>query len=244
MGTQTTSQGQVNELMLSDIIPQGVYWKIAEPWMWNTPVSEAEEALIARAVDKRKREFRAGRNCAHALFSEHNIKCAALLKGKQREPAWPSGWVGSISHTAGLCVVAIAPASAFISIGLDVEQATPLSDEIRDVICSPEEQDAITALKLKPGSKIAGYALDKLIFSAKESIHKTYFPLNYHTLDFLDARIDLCSKNHSFEAKIVKPEPKPLIPIHRLEGRYCFKQGYVASFIALKAQDANETLRT
>lgn len=220
--------------MLNEIIPQGVLWKVAEDWMWDTPVCDAEEALVSRAVEKRKREFRAGRNCAHALFSEAGIHCDALLKGKQREPAWPEGWVGSISHTNGLCAVAIAPKTLFLSIGLDVEQATPLGTDIQDLICSAGEQDQITRLLLTAGQIFASIPLSKVIFSAKESIHKTYFPLNYHTLDFLDARVDLDKDDLSFSATIIKPEPSQIHPLHTLNGRFCMKDGYVATFIALE----------
>lgn len=224
--------------MLTDIIPEGVLWKVAEDWMWNTPVCDAEEALVTKAVDKRKREFRAGRHCAHALFDEAGISCSALLKGKQREPNWPDGWVGSISHSNGLCVVAIAPKTAYLSIGLDVEQATPLGEDIINLICSPSEQDQITRLQLTAGQKLASIPLSKVIFSAKESVHKTYFPLNYHTLDFLDARIDLLHDDFRFEATITKPEPNPRHPLQRLHGRFCMKESFVATFIALDAATA------
>ncbi|MBA53135.1 MAG: hypothetical protein CMK89_01655 [Pseudomonadales bacterium] len=219
---------------LASLFPPGVLWKIAEDWMWETPLCPEEEALIAKAVDKRKREFRAGRNCAHELFKTANIHCNALLKGKQREPDWPEGWTGSISHTQGLCVVAIAPLTLFRSIGLDVEQATPLGDDIRSLICSAAEQDRLSRLTLMTGQDIASQPLDKVIFSAKESIHKTYFPLNYHTLDFLDARVDINTGDCSFEATIIKPEPAPKVPITTLRGKYCVGQSYLATFISLE----------
>lgn len=219
--------------MLSGIIPKGIFWKIAEDWMWETPVCSAEEALIEKAVDKRKREFRAGRNCAHALFKEHSIRCNALLKGVQREPAWPEGWVGSISHTKGLCAVAIAPNNLYRSLGLDVEQDTPLSADILNMICGPTEQDQFTQLSFSAGQNIASYPLDKVTFSAKESIHKAYFPLNHHTLDFLDARITLDAREPTFKASILSPEPNPKVPIDSLTGRYCVDKGYIATFIAL-----------
>ena len=220
---------------LGSLFPKDVIWKIADDWMWDTPLCPAEEALIVKAVDKRKREFRAGRNCAHKLFNAAGIECNALLKGKQREPDWPAGWVGSISHTQGLCVVAIADRSNFRSIGLDVEQATPLSDDVRNMICSAAEQDRLSRLAFMTGQELASKPMDKVIFSAKESIHKTYFPLNYHTLDFLDAQVDLNVGDSSFEATIINPEPSPQVPIKTLQGRYCIDQKYVATFIALEA---------
>lgn len=202
--------------------------------MWETKLCDAEEELIQKAVAKRKREFRAGRHCAHALLEEAGVQCNALLKGRQREPAWPHGWVGSISHSNELCVVAIAPSALYSGIGLDVEQASALGEDIVDLICSPAEQDQLTRQTLLSGQEFASAPLSKVIFSAKESIHKVYFPLNYHTLDFLDARVELDAGNGSFTAEILKPEPNPIVPIKSLEGKFCIENHYVATFIALK----------
>jgi 4'-phosphopantetheinyl transferase EntD len=220
--------------IFASIFPENVFFKIAAPWMWDTPVCSAEETLIAKAVDKRKREFRAGRNCAHALFEEHGIACDALLKGIQREPAWPEGWVGSISHTDGMCAVAIASQSHYLGIGLDVEQDTPLSDGVRKMICSPSEMDHINALKTENGHRFGSLALDKVNFSAKESFHKVYFPLNHHTLGFLDANVEFEPMDNAFTATILNPESAPTFPITTVRGRYCFVRGVVATFIALK----------
>lgn len=202
--------------------------------MWELPVSEPEEALIARAVDKRKREFRAGRHAAQALFQSLGINHPHLLKGKQREPAWPKGWVGSISHTDGFCAVVLASTDVAISIGLDVELSTPLNPELRELICRPEEMIQIDALKRQHG---AGLPLEKLIFSAKESIHKVYFPLNFHTLDFLDACIEVNWKEGSFCGRILNPEPAPLIPITHLQGRFMLKDRWIFTAIVLPADN-------
>ncbi len=215
--------------MLDSVFPADVQYCIAEPWMWETPVSAAEEALVERAVDKRKREFRAGRNAAHSLFRQVGADCPALLKGVQREPAWPAGWTGSISHTTGICMVALASTDRYASLGLDVEQASPLNPELVDLICRKEEQVRLRDLRQEIG---AHPALEKLVFSAKESVHKTYFPLNQHTLDFLDARIDLDWGRQAFTAHILNPEPNPRQPIRQLQGRFHFHQDWIVTCIA------------
>lgn len=220
--------------MLDTFFQPPLYYRVADAWMWETPVSPQEETLIERAVDKRKREFRAGRNAAHALFDSLGINHPHLLKGVQREPAWPDGWVGSISHTQGICVVIIASNSDALSVGLDVEQATPLNPELRDMICRPEEQAQIQQLRKEFG---ANPAYEKLIFSAKESVHKTYFPLNHHTLDFLDARIDLDWAQRTFTAHILNPEPRPKVSISSLEGTFLFHQDWIFTAIVHPAVD-------
>lgn len=203
--------------------------------MWETPVSAREEALIAQAVDKRKREFRAGRHAAHALFKQLGIEHPDLLKGVQREPAWPAGWVGSISHTTGFCAVILAPANEASSVGLDVELATPLSPELLDLICLPQELEQIALLRQQHDSQLP---YEKLIFSAKESVHKAYFPLNHHTLDFLDARIDLEWDSGTFLATVLAPGPTPKVPVRQLEGQFLFFKDWIITTIVLPASVA------
>jgi|SRR5690606_11759205 len=219
--------------MLAELLPAPVHYRIADRWMWETPATPREEALIERAVEKRKREFRAGRHAAHALFKRLGIDHPDLLKGAQREPAWPAGWVGSISHTDGLCAVALVDTGHAQGIGLDVELATPLNPELRELICRPEELAQINALRQQIG---AGWPLEKLVFSAKECIHKVYFPQNFHTLDFLDARIGLDWEQATFDAFILNPEPSPRIPISRLKGKFLFHQDWIFTAIVQPVQ--------
>ena len=218
--------------MLGRFFEAPLHYKIAEPWMWETPVCASEEQLVERAVDKRKREFRAGRHAAHFLFDQVGIDHPALLKGAQREPGWPTGWVGSISHTQGICIVILGSQLDFQSVGLDVELATPLNPELREMICRPEELRALNEIRKTTGTNLP---LEKLVFSAKESIHKTYFPLNQHTLDFLDARIELDWEQQRFTGSIVNPEPNPRHRISTLAGHFLFYRDWVLTCITLQA---------
>ena len=55
-----------------------------------------EEAVISRAVGKRRREFRTVRHCARRALTELGLPPAAVLPGERREPVWPPGVVGSL----------------------------------------------------------------------------------------------------------------------------------------------------
>src|SRR5690349_17676802 len=73
----------------------------------GTPTAEwldaGEAALVARGADKRRREFAGGRACARRALAALDAPSAALLVAAERAPAWPAGWVGSITHAAGYC---------------------------------------------------------------------------------------------------------------------------------------------
>lgn len=190
---------------------------VAESWMWETDAYPEEEAHITRAVTKRKREFRAGRHAARKALAELGHEHFPIKVGNHRQPLWPEGVVGSISHTDGYCVCAASGDDSIDAIGIDVELATPVDTSSLPIICSRNEIALIQLLQ--PQIQVP---LCKLIFSAKECVHKAYYPLNEHTLDFLDAEIRLDLDKQSFEARITNPETNPKHPISLLTGRFAF----------------------
>ena len=100
-----------------------------------------EQAAIIHAVDKRRREFMAGRTCARRAMVALGEQAAPIPQGKDRAPIWPQGVVGSITHTDTRCAVAVARvADGFCSLGLDIEPATPINPELLRIICVPEER--------------------------------------------------------------------------------------------------------
>ncbi|MCU7862108.1 MAG: 4-phosphopantetheinyl transferase, partial [Candidatus Thiodiazotropha sp. (ex Lucinoma kastoroae)] len=64
---------------LSSLFPPDVIIVKASNEMWSTPLCREEEQLIEGAVDKRQREFRAGRNAAHAALSQLNAPPGPIL---------------------------------------------------------------------------------------------------------------------------------------------------------------------
>lgn len=217
--------------MFNTLLPDAVLVSRAEAWMWDTPLCSDEEAIIARAVSRRQREFRAGRHCAHALLSRLGCASAPLLPGKQRQPQWPTGVTGSITHTGEQCYVAISRHPDVIGIGIDVEQREPLDHEVRHLILTPREQTMLNQLRPRPA-----YDPGKVIFSAKECIHKVYYPLNSHTLDFLDAEITLQPSDRTFTARIVQPAPRPQVDVIALQGRYHVTDELVYTAIVLRKE--------
>lgn len=207
---------------LSPAIKAGV----AEDWMWDTEVYPEEEALIARAVMKRKREFRAGRHTAHKLLETLGYEQFRLVSGDHRQPLWPDGIVGSVSHTQGYCVCAVAPQQHITGIGIDVEQTQPVDEASLPLICNRSELRMVELLQPE-----SAFPLCKLIFSAKECVHKVYYPLNGYTLDFLDAEISVNIEQRSFTAKILNPEKNPPHPIRVLDGHFHFDEQYVYTAI-------------
>ncbi len=147
------------------------------------PLAPEEAALVSpRAVEKRRRELRAGRVAAHQALAQAGAASASapILKGPRGEPLWPAGWVGAISHSDRVAAALVAPRTASAGVGLDVEQ---LDREV-----TPD----VAALVTRP-SELAWIGADSArflaVWSAKEAIFKATFPLAGVFLDFLDAEL-------------------------------------------------------
>lgn len=215
--------------MFASILPAYIRVVTAEEWMWNTPVAAEEEVVIQRAVEKRRREFRAGRHAAKRALSALEIHRFLLLPGKGREPLWPEGVVGALTHTGNYCAVAVASQKHCAGIGIDAEQCSPLKDELKPMICTPHELEWVAAQEAQ-----GLHWVSKLLFSAKESIHKIYYPLNTYTLDFLDAELSVDIDQHTFSARIIKPYASARVAIVELTGKFAVDQQNVYTAIHLQ----------
>jgi 4'-phosphopantetheinyl transferase EntD len=144
-----------------------------------------EAAVVARAVEKRRREFATGRALARSALERLGVPARAIPPGERGEPLWPDGVVGSITHCAGYRACAVAPASELVAIGIDAEPDEPLPPGVLESIARPEELRALGERRARE----PGVHLDRLLFSAKEAVFKTWFPLTGQRLGFEDATL-------------------------------------------------------
>ena len=134
--------------------------------------------LHGNVAPKRHDEFALGRYAARlALQKSGWDQFAPLLRKECREPAWPTGFVGSITHCGEWAAAAVARYAGIKSIGIDLEDARAVPvDQIIDLVCSEGERSMMAG----------GHAQQKFaaIFSAKEAAYKALFPLCHTFFDF------------------------------------------------------------
>lgn len=164
------------------------------------PLFPEEEALLARAVDKRRREFTTGRHCARAALRELGVAPVAILRGEKGEPLWPAGVVGSLTHCAGYRAAAVARAEDVVTMGIDAEPHEPLPDGILDQIAGPTEMAHLAELR-------DGCDWDRLLFCAKEATYKAWFPLARRWLGFHDAEVTIDPVGWTFSSRLLVPGP-------------------------------------
>jgi 4'-phosphopantetheinyl transferase EntD len=132
-----------------------------------------EEAVIAKAAGKRRREFTTARACARAALARLGLPPAAILPGLRGAPQWPARVVGSMTHCAGYRACAVAHDRDVLTIGLDAEPHDALPDGVLGAVASGDEQARLAALAIAA----PGVSWDRVLFSAKESVYKAWFPL-------------------------------------------------------------------
>jgi 4'-phosphopantetheinyl transferase EntD len=158
----------------------------------------SEAALVSKAVASRRFEFGTVRHCARQALRERGFEATAILPGAQREPVWPPGALGSLTHCPGYRAAAIARQTEVGGIGIDAESHGPLPAGVLESIALGEELRRIQLLRRHS----PGVHWDRILFSAKESIYKVWYPHSRERLTFEDASIDL-KQNGTFRAELV-----------------------------------------
>ncbi|MES2758530.1 MAG: 4'-phosphopantetheinyl transferase superfamily protein [Pseudomonadota bacterium] len=137
---------------------------------------------IARSVRKRQAEFFYGRVCARAALRHAGIGELAVGVGAAREPVWPAGAVGSITHSRTVAAALVLPASRFAGVGIDIEE--PIADaalgSMLETVVSAPELARMRALH----APLDLQAALTLVFSAKESFFKAAYGTVQRYFDF------------------------------------------------------------
>jgi 4'-phosphopantetheinyl transferase EntD len=209
------------------LFPDGVAFARAGPALAAEPLHAEEAKLAARMGAARREEFALGRACARHALAELGIRGVPVLRGSGREPRWPDGVIGSLTHTDGFCAAAAARRGALLSLGLDAESAPLSARAARRVLCE-DERTHLAALAASHGRDF-----ETLAFSAKESVFKAVFPLAGVRLTFRDAAIAVDPAAQRFSVTLV-PEHRGVLPRGAaLEGRYAFAEGCVVTSVVV-----------
>ncbi|GHJ10292.1 4'-phosphopantetheinyl transferase [Micromonospora humidisoli] len=181
---------------MRDLLPATVSVAVAGTADWVGELLPEERAgLGERAVERRRRDFTAGRVCARRAMTALGLPATPVPAAPNRAPVWPDGLVGTITHTRDYCAAAVARRADLRAVGMDAERQRDLNPGVRRMILHPEEEDRLARL---PG----GVNWPIVVFSAKETVYKVWHPVVGSWLDFLDASVDLDPDAGVFTARI------------------------------------------
>lgn len=141
---------------------------------------------FSRAVVKRKAEHLAGRLAAFYALQAHGIEHVAGT-GDRRQPLWPDGWYGSISHCGNRALATVAKTP----VGVDIEKiiAAGHCEEIAPGIIGAAERKVLEACGLDFPLGLT------LAFSAKESLYKALSFRLSHIPEFSAAEVIHCGSD-------------------------------------------------
>jgi 4'-phosphopantetheinyl transferase EntD len=189
--------------------------------------------LGTRAVPKRVQEFAAGRLCARKALAELGVRNFPVEVASDRQPVWPPGVVGSITHTEGFCAAVAADKKILSAVGLDSELAGSVKHELWRNLFRGSEVPWLNSL---PPSQQAAAAT--MLFSAKEAFYKCQYPLTREWLNFHDVWVEVpawgagqgvfnihANRGIAFERHAALP----------LQGRFILHDSFVTAGVGLPA---------
>lgn len=128
-----------------------------------------------------RRASGAARMIARQLLALEGVEDPVIERSASGAPLWPAGITGSLAHDDVMAVAVVARRAGIFSLGIDVEPAEPLPDEVAAIVPTP-------------GDVLAGIDQPlafRLLFSAKEAVYKASYPLDGKILGYEHIAVDL-----------------------------------------------------
>jgi 4'-phosphopantetheinyl transferase EntD len=210
--------------VICSLISGQIVIAIAEAADYDAPLHPLEARSVMRAVTSRRREFAAGRACARRALAGLGHPEGAIPVGARREPIWPPGIVGSITHTEGYCAAVTARAEQYRGLGIDAEQRRPVDSRTVAQFMTVAEMTRIPIVDDTP--------LPLLVFSAKEAFYKVFSPLFGTWLDYRDAEVSFDLDRGRFSVSLIGGQPLP----DALDCRFAVTPVHVFTAVLLPAR--------
>ncbi|OIJ93126.1 4'-phosphopantetheinyl transferase family protein [Streptomyces monashensis] len=223
--------------MFEELLPESVVVVEArsDDPLWDAPLYPEEAALVRRAVAKRRREFAAVRGCARRAMEKLGVPAQPVVSGERGAPVWPAGLIGSMTHCDGYCAAVLARDGDLASVGVDAEPHGPLPEGVGEAVLLPAESGRLARL----AARRPGVHWDRILFSAKESVYKAWFPLTRKWLNFSEADIILHPDPDGGDRGTLHAEllvPGPQVDGRRLQafdGQWVVRDGFVATSVVV-----------
>ena len=219
-----------NQPDIQQLFPEGVVTACCRIEDREAFLYPEERSAVARAIDKRKREFSTGRFCARRALEKLGLQPCCLPQRPDRSARWPEGIIGSLSHNRTWCGAVVARNDIMLGVGLDIETISRVSVNIQDKILTDNEIAWIAALSEDHRQRYRA-----LIFSAKEAVYKCIYPAYRFRMGFHDAQVYPDRHTDTFVIEIVDEEFSRPFAGKLLSGRYLIYDDSIFSGITLPA---------
>ncbi len=97
-----------------------------------------EAATITSRKDRMRDASGAARHVARGLLGQAGLPAAPILiLAASGAPVWPAGVIGSMAHDDAFAVAVVASEASFAGVGIDVEPAEPLAEDVAAIVRMP-----------------------------------------------------------------------------------------------------------
>lgn len=142
-----------------------------------------ERFAVTTRNPQARRASGAARHLARGLLEDIGYPGAIIGREKTGRPIWPAGIIGSLAHDDVVAVAAVSTNRAISAIGIDVEPATPLPDDLSSLVLKPNDD---------PGT-IDQHLAGRVIFASKEAVFKATCSLDGVLLEHDDITVNLAT---------------------------------------------------
>lgn len=143
-----------------------------------------EARSIASPLLRVRRASGAARALGRELLTRLGQAPSAIPKAESGAPLWPAGVVGSFAHDGDVAVAAVAHSRAFGAVGIDIEPAEALPEDLRELVVTLRERPRLHEDPFQ----------GRLLFAAKEAVYKAVAARDGLLLDYQDIDVDLATK--------------------------------------------------
>jgi enterobactin synthetase component D len=184
-------------------------------------------AQLAAAVEKRLADYLAGRIVGRHAMAALGFAPGDIAIGKNREPIWPKGISGSISHSDGqvACIATTQPAWLM---GIDVEKimVPTTAESVANQILNPDEKGMLVQISDSPSVSCT------VVFSAKETLFKALYPYAKVFFGFEAASIVSVRQGVAVSLQINRDLPAGFARSRQFEVTYAVYRGYVMTYLS------------
>jgi 4'-phosphopantetheinyl transferase EntD len=192
----------------------------------ESTLHDVERTAVSRAVDKRVREFAAGRYAARCALGDLGLEPAPIPRAEDRRPLWPDGVVGSITHADRIAVAGIGQSRRWRGLGLDLEACGRITPELHGKLFTDRES-------ARYRQQTADWPT--LLFSAKEAAYKAVNPVVGRFIGFQEVEVDVDWDGGAFRLRYVGGhEPNRIMDAG--VGRFAFADGYALTVFQIGAE--------
>lgn len=137
--------------------------------------------------------------------------------------------MGSITHSGKTAATVVAKKSEFIGLGIDYEETMTLeqAEQLKGQILTEHEQHLISSLAIDMGTLVT------LVFSAKESLYKSLYPMVKQFLNFHDFFIKELT-DETLILSLCKTVNKSWRIGSEFEVLYRLNDGHIMTFVSLR----------